>query len=217
MLRLGGIVFLMLLTACGTYRTGSSGYRSGNGEYNGVGQFKTPSDYSTGTDDNMPEDQIQDARSVHGNRQNYIPNGPFKLFWPVANIHVNRGFQSSPKHQGLDLGGARGMPILAAHDGVVIYAGHGFHGYGNMVLIEFSAEWATLYGHLDGFAVREGQTVRAGDPIGAMGATGHTTGVHLHFELMHNRSPIDPLTMLTNGKQLAEQLRARKRRPAAYR
>jgi murein DD-endopeptidase MepM/ murein hydrolase activator NlpD len=89
---------------------------------------------------------------------------------------------------------------------LVIYAGNGFGGYGNMVLVEYNNEWATLYGHLESIAVREGRIVKAGDPLGGMGATGHATGVHLHFELMHNREPVDPLTLLTKGKKVAKVL-----------
>jgi murein DD-endopeptidase MepM/ murein hydrolase activator NlpD len=217
-----GILFISLfLSACSIYRAGSGGYKTGSGEFNGAGEFKSPSDYSTGTDSQaFSEGEMHDARALHGHRDSYIPNGPFKMFWPVSNVHINRGFRPAddPHHEGLDLGGKRGMPILASHDGVVIYAGNGFSGYGNMVLIEFNHEWATLYGHLDGYAVKEGRIVAAGDPIGTMGASGHATGVHLHFELMHNRTPVDPLSLLSGGKQLAGELQQRKkRRPASYR
>jgi murein DD-endopeptidase MepM/ murein hydrolase activator NlpD len=221
MLRAGVLAFILILAACGTYRTGTGGYKAGSGEYNGPGPFKAPSEYSDGTDSHgISEAEIHDARGLHGHRGSFIPNGPFKLFWPVGGIHINRGFRPSddPHHEGLDLGGKRGTPILAAHDGIVIYAGNGFSGYGNMILIEFDHEWATLYGHLDGYAVKEGRIVSAGDPIGSMGATGHATGVHLHFELMHNRLPVDPLPLLIGGKKLAAELQHRKKRhPASYR
>ncbi|MGZ3722296.1 MAG: M23 family metallopeptidase [Bdellovibrionales bacterium] len=214
MLRWGLALFFILLSACGTYRTGTGDYR-GAADYKGVGNLKAPSDYSTSVDSqDVSDDELRDARSHLGKGISYIPNGPFKLYWPVEAVRINRGFkpESDPHHEGLDLGGKRGLPILAAHDGVIIYAGTAFNGYGKMVLIEFNNEWATLYGHLDSFAVRDGMIVRAGDPIGAMGATGHATGVHLHFELMHNRSPVDPLPLLTNGRQLASELQRRKRR-----
>ena len=69
------------------------------------------------------------------------------LAWPVANVRINRGFRpaSDPRHVGVDLGGPLGTPILAAHGGRVVYAGHDFHGYGNMVLLVRDARgWANL-------------------------------------------------------------------------
>jgi murein DD-endopeptidase MepM/ murein hydrolase activator NlpD len=134
----------------------------------------------------------------------YSPRAPFKLVWPVENVHINRGFHppSDPAHEGIDLSGRRGYPIMAAHEGVVIYSGQDFHGYGKMILIEYNHEWATLYGHLDQISVRQGQLVTPGDLIGRMGATGHASGVHLHFELMHNRTPTDPLPFLMHPKKL---------------
>jgi murein DD-endopeptidase MepM/ murein hydrolase activator NlpD len=66
-------------------------------------------------------------------------------------------------------------------------------------LLEYNGEWASLYGHLNKILVREGQILRMGDPLGEMGATGHATGVHLHFELIHHRLPVDPLRWLAKS------------------
>ena len=161
---------------------------------------------------NFSENELRGARSHLNRGRSFTPKGPFKLSWPVQSVHINRGFkpESDPHHEGLDLGGKRGTPIASAHDGVVIYAGNGFSGFGNMVLVEYNSEWATLYAHLDGYAVKEGHILTVGDPIGTMGATGHATGVHLHFELMHNRTPVDPLQLLTGGRQMASELSLRK-------
>ena len=142
---------------------------------------------------------------MHGSRNSrtgaYIPKGSFKVYWPVNQVKLNRGFRpsSDPRHEGIDLGGTRGTPILAAHEGLVIYAGRGFSGYGKMVLIEYNGQWASLYAHLNKIIAREGQIVRARDPIGEMGATGRASGVHLHFELIHNRLPTDPMRWLSKS------------------
>ncbi len=201
------LVFILsgTLLSCGTYRVGAGGYR-GMGDYKGGGEFKTSSDYSNGIDSApYSESEAEAPRGRLNSRSQYIPRGPFKLFWPVERVHLNRGFHpaSDPAHSGLDLGGRKGMPILSAHEGMVIYVGRDFNGYGNMILIEFNSEWATLYGHLDSFSVKEGMLVKPGDPIGGMGATGHATGVHLHFEVLHNRQPVDPLPMLTKTPKYA--------------
>ena len=175
---------LLFSLSCGHYQ-GAGPYRSGGG-------YKTPSDYS-----HFP-------KSTDSN-PNYLPSGEFTLYWPVTKAKVNRGYRpaSDPDHQGIDLGGQQGTPVLAAHEGRVIYVGRDFRGYGKMVLIEYDKSWATLYAHLHSINVREGQILRPGDPIGGMGRTGRATGVHLHFELMRNRLPIDPLPVLTRSSQFA--------------
>jgi len=183
----------LVLTACGTYRSGSKGYQTANEGW------KTPSDYAPKSDGGY---YLSEKIPRGGS---YIPNGDFKLFWPVKAVKINRGYRpnSDPNHQGVDLGGPKGTPILAAHEGVVVYTGRDFRGYGNMVLIEYNNEWATLYGHLNEIVVDEGRIVKPGDPIGAMGKTGHASGVHLHFELIKNRTPVDPLPFLTRNSRMA--------------
>jgi murein DD-endopeptidase MepM/ murein hydrolase activator NlpD len=132
----------------------------------------------------------------------YQPEHEFHLYWPVSTVRVNRGFApaNAPHHQGVDLGGTRGTPILAAHEGVVVYTGRHFHGYGNMVIVEYDKEWATLYAHLNRITAREGQHVQPGETLGQMGRSGHATGVHLHFELMHHRQPVNPLPFLGTNR-----------------
>jgi len=202
-------LILLVLTGCGTYRSGSGGYR-------GVGDYRTASDYSEPDAVQNGRDQIGPPPEQGRGRPQYLPRGEFKLSWPVREVRINRGFRPADdvKHSGLDLGGPRGTPILAAHEGVVIYAGRDFKGYGKMILIEYDKEWATLYGHLNSFAVKENTVVRAGDPIGAMGSTGRATGVHLHFELIRNQQPIDPLQMLTKRTDFVEKTKLQKRRRA---
>lgn len=122
----------------------------------------------------------------------------FSLSWPVDHVQINRGFQVYKKrpHWGIDLGGYKGTPILASHQGRVIYAGHQFKGYGKMVLVEYNSRWATLYAHLNKVTVKQGEWVLQGQKIGEMGRTGRATGVHLHFELMKDQQPVDPLVYL---------------------
>lgn len=131
--------------------------------------------------------------------------------WPVDEAKLTRGFIATPQpppktkssrkkrkrpHLGLDLANRRGTPVLASQTGRVVYAGSGFRGYGRLIVIEHSNEWATFYSHLDKILVKEGQAVSQGDKIGLMGRTGRATGVHLHFEIRHHRRPVDPLAYL---------------------
>lgn len=118
--------------------------------------------------------------------------------WPVDAARMTRGFLPHKRrpHLGIDLAAPKGTPILAAQGGTVIYAGREFRGYGKMVLIESGSGWATLYAHFDKILVSEGQRIRKGEVVGAMGRTGRATGVHLHFEIRKDRGPIDPLPLL---------------------
>lgn len=96
------------------------------------------------------------------------------------------------KHQGIDLAGKKGSPIFSSADGRVVYVGRKFSGYGKMVLIDHGKGVATLYSHLNKFFVRSGQRVHVRQIIGTMGRTGRATGVHLHFEVMEDKIPINP-------------------------
>jgi murein DD-endopeptidase MepM/ murein hydrolase activator NlpD len=99
-------------------------------------------------------------------------------------------------HTGVDLSTTAGTPVLAAAAGTVVLAGFNTGGYGNYVVIAHGGGLDTLYGHLASIAVKPGQQVGKGQPIGTEGSTGNSTGPHLHFEVRHNGLPVDPATYL---------------------
>ena len=121
-----------------------------------------------------------------------------RFHWPVSVPIVNQPY--SPKHnadhEGIDIGGRKGTPIFSAAPGRVIYTGRDFRGYGLMVIVEHNDEWATLYGHFSKIKAHTGQYVEQGQTIGLMGRTGRASGVHLHFEILRNKQPVDPLLYL---------------------
>lgn len=175
---------------------------SGCAQFRGPGELET-SEYQTPS-------QYPQAPDVEVPHRNQVDNKAFVIDWPVTEpVRISQAFKTSknPSHRGIDLTGPRGAPILAAHDGLVIYAGRAYRGYGRMIIIEFNNEWASLYAHLNSIKVKQGQMVTRGQTIGTMGRSGRATGVHLHFELMHHKLPIDPLkylrvnelTMFENG------------------
>jgi murein DD-endopeptidase MepM/ murein hydrolase activator NlpD len=98
-------------------------------------------------------------------------------------------------HTGIDIDGYSGQPIVAAKDGVVVLAEY-YSGYGNAVVIDHGGGYATPYGHMSRFAVRNGQSVEQGEIIGYVGCTGSCTGDHLHFEVRINGDPVDPMPYL---------------------
>lgn len=130
------------------------------------------------------------------------------LDWPVDDARMTRGYlpkKYSRPHLGIDLASNKGTPILAAHDGVVVYTGKDFRGFGKMVLIEGRGGWASLYAHLDKISIKQGTRVRKGEIIGGMGRTGRASGVHLHFELRKDKGPVDPLLYLPAGTHFANK------------
>jgi murein DD-endopeptidase MepM/ murein hydrolase activator NlpD len=98
-------------------------------------------------------------------------------------------------HTGIDMAASYGEPIKAADTGNVVMAGWN-GGYGNCVIIDHGAGFATLYAHQSELAVSVGQNVTRGQVIGYVGSTGFSTGPHLHFEVRVNGTPVDPVQYL---------------------
>ena len=120
-------------------------------------------------------------------------------------FRINPFTHSYAFHAGTDLAANCNSPIFAAHGGTVLYAGPN-GGYGNFVLIDNGNGMSTGYGHIvnGGVHVRVGQPVGPGQPIAAVGSTGHSTGCHLHYEVRQNGNAIDAVPfMRNNGIELA--------------
>jgi murein DD-endopeptidase MepM/ murein hydrolase activator NlpD len=94
-------------------------------------------------------------------------------------------------HAGVDISCHYGQPIVAPADGVVTYAGF-YSGYGRLIEIDHGNGISTRYGHLSGFAVADGQTLRKGQVIGYVGMSGRSTGAHLHYEVRIHDTPVNP-------------------------
>lgn len=105
---------------------------------------------------------------------------------PITSGHGWRNIgEGNEYHYGLDIGSPYGAPVVAAADGVVSHAAP-LSTYGNLIMVTHSIEgqiYTTVYAHLSGFSVSQGQTVTKGQQIGSIGSTGRSTGPHLHFEL----------------------------------
>ncbi len=123
--------------------------------------------------------------------------------WPAAgwlsSAYGNRKdpFTGAPDfHPGLDISANRGTPVRAPADGKVELAGVNGN-YGKSVLLEHGYGLSTRFGHLSSYVVRTGQAVKRGDLLGYVGSTGRATSAHLHYEVLLNGSPINPLRLLT--------------------
>jgi murein DD-endopeptidase MepM/ murein hydrolase activator NlpD len=117
------------------------------------------------------------------------------------------GYRRDPKgrgrrmHAGLDMAGPKNTPIHAAADGIVTTAGYE-GGYGRVVRIRHEFGFETVYAHQTKLLVEKGQKVSRGDIIGAMGSTGRSTGVHLHYEVRLDGRAVNPMTYLEAAKDV---------------
>lgn len=111
----------------------------------------------------------------------------------VDPVHGARG-----NHTGLDLAAPTGTPVVAAAAGTVVRAGDA-GGYGQLIVLRHADGSETRYAHLSAIGVEVGAQVARGQPIGAVGSTGRSTGPHLHFELRRNGQAVDPRPALPLG------------------
>lgn len=120
-------------------------------------------------------------------------------------------------HEGIDIRAPRGTPVRAAGDGKIIDATKRYQGnsaWGKVVVVDHGHGLVTRYAHLDSYLVRKGESVDAGDVIGAVGSTGRSTGPHLHFEVLQDGETIDPAPVMgsTPTRQSAPAMRKRSSR-----
>lgn len=144
-----------------------------------------------------------------GNTAFYTPDGKSLergfLRYPVEFSRISSKFSNARlhpilhevrAHKGVDFAAPTGTPIRAAADGKVTFQGWK-GGYGKVVTLQHDGVYSTVYGHMSRFepALREGARVRQGQVIGYVGATGHATGPHLHYEFRINGVHKDPLSV----------------------
>ncbi len=120
-------------------------------------------------------------------------SGP--LLWPVpgARMSLRFGAMAGKLHAGIDLVAAHAAPVRAAATGKVSFVGFRPDGYGNLVVLDHVGGWQTAYAHNDVNLVRKGQRVFAGHVVARVGATGHSLGPTLHFEVRQAGLPKNPL------------------------
>jgi murein DD-endopeptidase MepM/ murein hydrolase activator NlpD len=129
-------------------------------------------------------------------------------FWPVdGRITGAYGTRVDPfsgegeYHTGIDMAAAVGTAVSAAADGTVTQAGW-YEGYGRLVIIDHGNGYQTYYGHLSRVDVLEGQSLRQGEQVGAVGTSGHSTGPHLHYEVRIGGVPVNPYRFLSSKSTL---------------
>ncbi len=133
---------------------------------------------------------IQRASLATGAAPSGVLKGTSSFILPVRAC-TTQSF--APWHSGVDLAASLGTPVYAADSGYVSVVATGWnYGYGNMILVDHGNGYVTRYAHLSAFAVKEGQSIKKGGLLGRMGSTGHSTGPHLHFEVIYNGTYRNP-------------------------
>ncbi|BAZ69602.1 peptidase M23B [Fischerella sp. NIES-4106] len=148
------------------------------------------------------QQKVAEVRAKTNSRNSAIIRGTGMFAYPSDaptsspfgwRVHPILGYRRF--HAGQDFAASYGSTIRAADSGTVIFAGW-YGGYGKAAIIDHGNGVTTLYGHTSELYVSEGQTVKRGQAIAAVGSTGLSTGPHLHFEVRKNGTPVDPMNYL---------------------
>lgn len=145
--------------------------------------------------DNQEVQRIQNIQNENINNKNFG-----KILWPVKSGKITSKFgnrnhpvlKSVKFHRGVDIAVSLGTPVYAGIRGIVTFAGKRGN-YGNLVEIKGSDGIKVRYAHLSKIDVVAGQRVSDGEKVAETGNTGMSTGPHLHYEIIVNESPVNPL------------------------
>ena len=191
-------------------QTGEQG-QSGQGAQDGQkekqqdGQNSEPTDPSSDLIINQDPDEEPEDDPNNGSTDAYVPLEVFfnpeigtTLLYPLSRKGIitykfGEFDELHPDgHRGLDLAIETGTPILAAEAGTVTKAEY-YGGYGYCVFLDHGNGLQTRYAHMSELNVMQGDTVKRGQQIGRVGSTGHSTGPHLHFEVIFNGKFVNPI------------------------
>ncbi|MFK8080279.1 MAG: M23 family metallopeptidase [Granulosicoccus sp.] len=192
-------VLSFTLTGCSLMPT-KQGFQSGmqkvqSGLKSGIDRLKVKG----------PSQQSRDSNStvkiVSQFPVNEVPHTLLKKPVAEGRLTSGHGYRFSPtgvpipkKHKGVDYAAPTGTPIYAAGDGTIVKH-YLSKSYGNYIRIEHANSFFTAYAHMQAFAegLEVGSQVTQGQIIGVVGSTGRSSGPHLHFEMIHQSTFIDPL------------------------
>ncbi len=132
----------------------------------------------------------------------YAVSGGGSYIWPVqssTNISSYYGARNGSTHYGIDIAAKSGAQIIAVASGTVVTKAYDASGYGYYIVVKNSDGICTYYAHMKAASkLSVGDTVKAGDIIGMVGATGNATGNHLHLEFRSGSTKINPLKYYPN-------------------
>ncbi|MGQ4879681.1 peptidoglycan DD-metalloendopeptidase family protein [Billgrantia sp. LNSP4103-1] len=134
-------------------------------------------------------------RQPDGDGRTYTPVEEVDWQWPTDGEVVGHFGEGGSITAGIDIAGQKGQPVKAAGPGIVVYAGSGVRGYGNLILLKHNDQYLSAYAHNDTLQVKENDVVDAGQVIATMGDS-DAESARLHFEVRKDGQPQDPLKYL---------------------
>lgn len=141
---------------------------------------------------------VQPAKKISSDPSKKLPKiterSSSKFSWPVrGKILSAYGAKSNGLfNDGINISAKQGATVKAAENGVVAYAGNEVKGMGNLIIIQHSGGWMTVYAHMDSMNVKRGMRVNVGQKIGAVGKTGKVDSPQLHFEIRKGTKAYNP-------------------------
>jgi len=172
--------------------------------------WRIASAYGVSLDELVRANHLLDADQLSVGQRVFIPGAgsvitlpqvdlPGDWIWPVPQGRVISYYGASRKthrHQGVDIAGRHGDPVLATRSGRVVYSGAEMRGYGKTVIIDHGDGLHSLYAHNSALLVRKGQRVNGGQKIARVGRSGNASAEHCHLEIRRNDVPVNPLQYL---------------------
>ncbi|MGR2739563.1 peptidoglycan DD-metalloendopeptidase family protein [Billgrantia sp. Q4P2] len=134
-------------------------------------------------------------RQAESGGRTYTPVDEVPWQWPTDGELIGRFGEGGSITAGIDIAGQKGQPVRAAGPGIVVYAGSGVRGYGNLILLKHNDQYLSAYAHNDSLRVTENDVVEAGQVIATMGNS-DAESARLHFEVRKDGQPQDPLKYL---------------------
>jgi lipoprotein NlpD len=119
--------------------------------------------------------------------------------WPLQGRVISHFNAALPGRQGIEIQGSNGQPVKAAEAGKVVYSGNALKGYGELIIIQHSADYLSAYAHNRKRLVEEGRIVRRGEKIAELGDR-YTNAPILHFEVRYKGKPVNPLRYLPGSR-----------------
>ncbi|TAN45823.1 MAG: M23 family metallopeptidase [Nitrospirae bacterium] len=131
--------------------------------------------------------------------------------WPISGrVTSEYGQRDNPKyggrefHSGIDISAPVGTPVKSTAEGVVSFSGWS-QGNGNLVVVEHGLGFSTMYAHNSALRVIVGQKVKRGEVLAYVGATGNTTGPHLHYEVWNNGKATNPYSYMREAHNVSKE------------
>ena len=164
-------------------------------------QVRIPGDVAMPPAPPMTAEEVELVRKASQTKPPSLSGEGFA--WPLRGGKILSRFGEKPdgtRNDGVNIAASAGSPVLAAENGIVVYAGDKLSGYGQTLLVRHAGGFTTAYTHNQKLLVRLADQVRRGQRIATVGATGGVRQPQLHFELRAGSSPIDPQLYLDGDR-----------------